>query len=39
MSSVAAIHLAQGRWPNLKQLHLFEKQLSEEAAALLVKGE
>lgn len=38
MSRLAAMYLAQGRWPNLKQLHLFDNQLGAEAVAYLVKG-
>ena len=33
------MYLAQGQWPNLQQLHLFDNQLTVEAVAYLVKGE
>lgn len=39
MSALAAMHLAQGCWPKLHQLHLFDNQLDVEAVAHLVKGE
>ncbi len=39
MSALAAMHLAQGCWPNLMHLDLSDNQLNEEAVAHLVKGE
>ncbi len=32
------MHLAQGCWPNLTHLDLFDNQLSVEAVAYLIKG-
>jgi hypothetical protein len=39
VSALAAMYLAQGCWPNLKGLHLFDYQLNVEAVAYLVKGD
>ncbi len=39
MTALAAMHLAQGCWPSLLHLYLFENQLDVEAVAHLVNGE
>ena len=38
LSALAAMHLAQGCWPNLTYLNLYDNQLNVEAVAYLIKG-